>query len=1383
MGNSHQQGFSGRGGRSPTRGRGGGANRGGHNGRGGSGRGGHNPGHTGRSEIPKCVQAQKVHEVTTNIFASSIASHRSGRAPKTYFNDARRGMSKHARIDALVAKLRAEATKADAEHQASQKEADALVTGPRQQSAASARASKRPQAPTNMPKYSLASSDAFLAYAGFNKPPPAKPAPSRTPQLQPRLSSPIVTSKEIHEAPVGPAKAHPPLAFQSALPTNLPAQQNIQRNAAEAKSTAIHNILAKENQPHTMQNGDVGLAGSRWANTGPVAERTPSTTAAPPCPVLQANTLATYGRTVLRENQVKVTHDCHKDIRGVVRLVKNNPQKDRYLTIELDVEDKSILKQEILDEDFFSCESTLLTYRSKRVEGGSAPAPPVTWCIKFQMPYQAWTFYNAVASNPNARNRLKQPDDNTPFQSGTSSAADTHNQQPMPVEESDAAPKVREPVSLVAPENIRATNAVLQPGHANRFPKSAVDADTRSTAASAGSGPMSISDSSLDLRQEAVGPSNSHQRIPSSEWPLIQPIADSSSAGFLDSYQPGGSYRISSQALSEMNEIAGFGSLVSLHEPEPEIEPEPIHPWIQALLNMDDTHLIQTTFDHFEESPEGPFLHQLSNMVAKENVPPAFRLTGGEILSSPKYQEASESLVGSRLCLSETFSMMPDIVTIHYTSEKAKKVLKKAVAHRESRNMTEHGVASQILPDFDKPENGLSLSQYRADPVTVQALEQPNITDTVSKLKADGPRVTYSTEKLLSLRQSASSIRHGDISREVVGHAIQQPGGVKPINPANIIGTTKNGIPIVAGRDQLARQSARSSLGGPYFKPTTTVGGWQAYSVAESGDPAERSRNARPVNERPSSQPVAASTQKPMVQNTPSASNFGVSMPAETKSVVSPAEPANHSQTQETDKALWGALLTTVRDIRIQALSNTKPQTPLVSSRGSGHVPTNSECDRLAKTFEGLNLSKEPKEETSAPNSQPVAATDIAIGTTQSPSKDLPPPASSLTMSEEIEESLESPLALFSRPMSSASTTLSNCVANTVKSDIDWVTPTLTLAATNTAEVKTENSAAFPVSPIAQGPAIPSSTPSFPLERSVKIESPNANLSSIDPPVAKKREAAPLRFEVQPENESKIDLTVIDELANLNLEVTAPTPMKDNANTPETVLPAPQISESAQPFLQNITNKDLKGVPGLKASRWANEPVAQAPVPGARPAPITTFNPIIPLPVHPSYANASPQPFGNAFASPPSIHAPIVLPALQTVLIADPMRPGHFMEVTGLPKDQVAQPVFPPTTIPRMMSPPAKQGNVQYFQRTPPANFAPRPDMYHGHKSTGSSGSDLNFNSSSTPFSPSRGRGASAISPQQRTALSPVRQGENVQAKLQSRLNSSLAGRSPNSQD
>jgi hypothetical protein len=426
-------------------------------------------------------------------------------------------------------------------------------------------------------------------------------------------------------------------------------------------------------------------------------------------------------------------------------------------------------------------------------------------------------------------------------------------------------------------------------------------------------------------------------------------------------------------------------------------------------------------------------------------------------------------------------------------------------------------------------------------------------------------------------------------------------------------------------------------------------------------------------------------------------------------------------------------------------------------------------------------LSKELKEETATPNSQPLAAIDIAIGTTQSPSRDPPPPASSLTMNEEIKESLESPLTLFSRPMSRASTTLSNCVANTVKSDIDSVTPTPTLAATNTAEVKTENSPAFPVSPIAQGPATPSSTPSFPLERSVKIESPNANLSSVDPPVAKKREPAPLRFEVQLEDESKIDLTVIDELANLNLEVTAPTPMRDYANTPETVLPAPQISESAQPFLQNITNKDLKGAPGLKASRWAGEPAAQAPVPGARPGPITTFSPIIPLPVYPSYANAPPHMFGNAFASPPSMHAPIVLPASQTVLIADPMRPGHFMEVTGLPKDQVAQSVFQPMTIPRMMSPPATQGNVQYFQQTPPANFAPRPDMYRGHKSTGSSGSDLNFNTSSTPFSPSRGRGASAISPQQRTALSPVRQGENVQAKLQTRLNSSLAGRSPNS--
>jgi hypothetical protein len=97
-----------------------------------------------------------------------------------------------------------------------------------------------------------------------------------------------------------------------------------------------------------------------------------------------------------------------------------------------------------------------------------------------------------------------------------------------------------------------------------------------------------------------------------------------------------------------------------------------------------------------------------------------------------------------------------------------------------------------------------------------------------------------------------------------------------------------------------------------------------------------------------------------------------------------------------------------------------------------------------------------------------------------------------------------------------------------------------------------------------------------------------------------------------------------------------------------------------------------------------------------------------------------------------------------------------------------------------MMSTPRMQENVANSQQTPPVpNFGPR----RRHKRNDSMATDLNFSPSSSPFTATRGRGPSAIAPQGRTALSPVRQGENVQANLQSRPNSFLTGRPPNANE
>lgn len=198
----------------------------------------------------------------------------------------------------------------------------------------------------------------------------------------------------------------------------------------------------------------------------------------------------------------------------------------------------------------------------------------------------------------------------------------------------------------------------------------------------------------------------------------------------------------------------------------------------------------------------------------------------------------------------------------------------------------------------------------------------------------------------------------------------------------------------------------------------------------------------------------------------------------------------------------------------------------------------------------------------------------------------------------------------------------------------------------------------------------------------------------------------------------------------------------------------------------------IKGVAGLKDSRWASEAITQASASRAPPSPMTTRTPFVPIsldqPLRCAYAPH--QQIGNFLTSPLPVHARMADPALQTVLVPNPWRPGYLIEVTGFSRNQVPQPMLP------IMSPPRIQEHVTYPQQTPPT----QPDIYHGQKSNKSSSSGLNYNLSSTPCTSFRGRGATNFSLQNRTALTSVRQGDDVQAKLQSHPNNSLVGRSPN---
>jgi hypothetical protein len=131
----------------------------------------------------------------------------------------------------------------------------------------------------------------------------------------------------------------------------------------------------------------------------------------------------------------------------------------------------------------------------------------------------------------------------------------------------------------------------------------------------------------------------------------------------------------------------------------------------------------------------------------------------------------------------------------------------------------------------------------------------------------------------------------------------------------------------------------------------------------------------------------------------------------------------------------------------------------------------------------------------------------------------------------------------------------------------------------------------------------------------------------------------------------------------------------------------------------------------------------------------------------------------DSIISTPMADGQVLGPKLQTVMAVDSS--GQMVPITGIPVCQ--ENYFPP--------PPTIAAS----------SFPVRSDMYTRHFSNGSSESDNIFRPDAPAFKPSpRGRTDQKVVSPTRPALSPVRQNEDVQTKLQSRLNSSLNGRSPN---
>jgi hypothetical protein len=722
----------------------------------------------------------------------------------------------------------------------------------------------------------------------------------------------------------------------------------------------------------------------------------------------------------------------------------------------------------------------------------------------------------------------------------------------------------------------------------------------------------------------------------------IEPLIDMSQQK-QQNYQPAfdsSRARISSTSFQDMMILSGTEKLIDFSDDDDKTESKPAAAGldIKSSVLWDLVQLIDDGFtDTIINSFQGSFLEQLFSKVVEENGPSSTGMTNSQILQSPEYLRVSLQLVGISMKASPTFSKMQQELQAAYIENSAPRVLAKALAQRDDRQVGSSVGECEDVQGTPETEQS-RCSSHEEVQVHQQAPPQsmvPNVEEhataqTIGSIprqaRAD-TRIIYSAQDLLNLRKNAIPLSRERLSEEVKHLARPVP----PTQPSSgkVVGTIRSSRPPVAGRDEILKKIASSAKG------------WNTFASTDATTASQTSTDAT----------ISTLNFAHSVQNTKAVSN---EVPENGAPVG--AEPISRAQAE--DPALWGAILGSIKDEKPNHQVNDVsspilPKYPQHLSRGIRHQPTNSECDRLAKTFEGLRLEGAEIEQHSA---------------TEEPDKTSQDAIPALTGILEIKTAtLQLPVIA---PLVSSSP-----VGNTSKAAVDSVS--------------------------------------------------NKDL---------KNTPAPMTSEITP----KKDLKSVPVLA----------------------------------VLETASNKDLKGAPGLSSSRWAN---ASAPPPVFAPKPYKAV-PLEQLQV-PAYDNfqqpmqapsyyprppPTPSPFApsiDSIVSTPMLGGRVLGPLLQTVMTVDSS--GQMVPVTGIPVRQ--ENYYPP---PPQMA---------------PSSFPVRSDMYQRHFSNESSGSDQFFRPDAPAFKPSpRGRTDQKVVSPARPPLFPVRPNENIQAKLQSRLSSSLNDRSPN---
>ena len=255
------------------------------------------------------------------------------------------------------------------------------------------------------------------------------------------------------------------------------------------------------------------------------------------------------------------------------------------------------------------------------------------------------------------------------------------------------------------------------------------------------------------------------------------------------------SNRISSELFQDLSTIDGGERLISFADEEvtPDEPEEELSSALQDLLEYCDEDLVEGAFSHLNSLPEGSFLDQIARVVGGLDSDATFEV---DLLSSPRVLSAAQTLVGAFLGHSEIFQRLPEVFVAKFIKDKSKKVLEKAIAQRDAAlieaadtlQVTEPGKV--VGPERHVEGNGTA----DATGLTTNVL----------------PRTTYTVQELLRTRHRSSACDVGILPKEEL-FPWKLPKAKPCVNPANIVNMTKSGIPIVAGREEPLRRLSRAT--------------------------------------------------------------------------------------------------------------------------------------------------------------------------------------------------------------------------------------------------------------------------------------------------------------------------------------------------------------------------------------------------------------------------------------------------------------------------------------------------------------------------------------------------------------------------------------------